>query len=249
MPVLKRVCSSIYLLVCKGISITEQQYRHSDIMNDSPEMRPQLLDRMEKVLQQQVQPPSNSVTLARRTLVLNSAGSGNSTLTGDSTSRSTTSRTNASHVLLVSERGEDSDDEDGLIHFQGVSVGPTYMSPCPLSNGLVLADIEENKQEEGNGGDSDIEGEDGKEFEEATVEAMAEKIQANTWLDVSKRNTSRCWKFVLPGLSQQHFLWIGKKIATPFCQETQCQAEWVVPNHAKRDEHAMYMAEFIENIE
>jgi hypothetical protein len=26
-------------------------------------------------------------------------------------------------------------------------------------------------------------------------------------------------------------------------------AEWVAPNHAKRDEHAIYMAEFIVNIE
>ena len=56
---------------------------------------------------------SNSVTLARRTVVFDSAGSGNSTLTGDST------RTNA-RVL-----SEDSDDNDKLILLEGVTAGPT----------------------------------------------------------------------------------------------------------------------------
>jgi hypothetical protein len=45
---------------------------------------------------------------------------------------------------------------------------------------LVVADVEEDEKEEGDGGDSDIEGEDGKEFEEAAVEAMEEKMQAAT---------------------------------------------------------------------
>jgi hypothetical protein len=113
-------------------------------------------------------------TPARRTLVLHhsSAGSGNSSLTGDSSSTSTNR-----HI----DRVLSDDDEDGIGELStSVSSGPTYMARCPPSNGLVAADVEEDKKEEGDGGDSDIKGEDGEEFKEAAVEAMQEKIQAAT---------------------------------------------------------------------
>jgi hypothetical protein len=109
-------------------------------------------------------------TPARRTLVLGSSGSGNSTLTGDSgtsTASSTSANRNTSRVLLDAI----DDDEDEIGEFTGESSsGPRYI--------LVVADVKEDEKEEGDGGDSDIEGEDGKEFEEAAVEAMEEKIQA-----------------------------------------------------------------------
>jgi hypothetical protein len=61
----------------------------------------------------------------------------------------------------------------------------------------VLADGEEDDKDKGDGGDSDIEGDDGREFEEVAVEAMEEKIQANTddlnnVLHTRQNNTKYC---------------------------------------------------------
>ena len=109
---------------------------------------------------------------ARRTLVLESSGSANSTLIGDSTSRSISR--NASGVRSVVLLDESSDDDEDIAEFSGVAAGPTYMSRRPQTNGLVLADVEEDEEDEGDGGDSDVEGDDGREFEEAAVEAMEE---------------------------------------------------------------------------
>ena len=98
-------------------------------------------------------------TPARRTLALDSSGSGNSSLTGDSTTTTTSCQHTSRRVLpedVLSEN--DSDDEDECGDF----MGPSYMARCPPSNGLVIADVEEDEKEEGDGGDSDIEGEDGK---------------------------------------------------------------------------------------
>jgi hypothetical protein len=123
-------------------------------------------------------------TPARRTLVLHgSGGSGNSSLTGDSsTSTKNTRRVPTVLSDLIDDRvlSDASDGEDRVGVLTGDSEGPRYMSRCPPSNGLVVADVEEAEKEEGDGGDSDIEGEDGKEFEEAAVEAMEEKMQAAT---------------------------------------------------------------------
>jgi hypothetical protein len=48
----------------------------------------------------------------------------------------------------------------------------TYMAHHPISNGLVLTDVEED----GSGGDSNIELEDGKESKQAAVEAIEEEF-------------------------------------------------------------------------
>jgi hypothetical protein len=131
-------------------SIEEQKHWQFNMEDDSPDRFATPRQEREGASSTASPNSNNSVTLARSTLVLDSACSSHSTLAGDST------RTNAS-VLL-----EDSDNNDELILFEGGTVGPTYMSRQPLSNGLVLEDIEEDKQEEGNGGDSDIKGEAGK---------------------------------------------------------------------------------------
>ena len=148
-----------------------------DIMNDSS---PEAFATPRQEEECSTSSSTNGVVLARRTLVLASTASANSTLTADSTTTSTrrtsTSRTNTSTVCLDDDL---SDDENQILEFAGESAGPTYMSRCPISNGLTWADIEEEEEEEGDGGDSDIEGEDGMEFEEAALEAMEEKIQAN----------------------------------------------------------------------
>jgi hypothetical protein len=46
------------------------------------------------------------------------------------------------------------------------------MAHHPISNGLVLTDVEED----GSGGDSNIELEDGKESKQAAVEAIEEEF-------------------------------------------------------------------------
>jgi hypothetical protein len=136
----------------------------------------------------------DTTTPARRTLVLHSSGSGNSTLTGDSsTSTASTSRTSC--ILLDAT----DDDDDSGDEFTGVSSGPRYMSRCPPTHGRVVADVEEDKKEEDDGGASDIEGEDGKEFEEAFVEAMEEKIQAATEDSNSVAHTEKKYEVLLSG--------------------------------------------------
>jgi hypothetical protein len=139
-------------------------------MNDSP-------DAFETPRQDEEESPtvSDAVAPARRTLVLNSTGSANSTLTGDSTTRRSTS-----HPTNGVLSDNDSDDENAILQFAGVSAGPMYMVWHPISIGLmVLVDIEEDENKEEGGGDSNIEGEDGKEFKQDAVEAMEEKNQVN----------------------------------------------------------------------
>jgi hypothetical protein len=136
----------------------------------------------------------NGVNLARRTLVLASSSSAKSTLTGDSTTRTSTSHTNASGVLL----DDNSDDENEIIDFAGESAGPKYMSRHPISSRLVLADVEE--------------------FEEALVEAMEEKIQANTDNSNAVAHTEKQCEVLLSQMSS------GNLICLPSPPE-----DWVAP--------------------
>jgi hypothetical protein len=160
---------------------------------------------------------ASTIAGARRTLVLQSSGSANSTLTGDSsaTGRST-SRTASGvrDVLLL----ESSDDDDDIGEFSGVAAGPTYMSRRPHSNGLILADVEEDQEDEGDGGDSDIEGEDGRDFEESAVEAMEEKLQANADDSNAVAHTAKQYEVLLSRMTS------GDLIRLPSPPE-----DWVAP--------------------
>jgi hypothetical protein len=159
---------------------------------------------------------ASSINGARRTLVLESSGSANSTLTGDSSSGSIIR--NASGVSTGSVLLESSDDDDDIGEFIGVVSGPAYMSRIPQSNGLVLEDVEEDQADEGDGGDSDIEGEDGREFEEAAVEAMEEKIQSNADDSNSVLHTAKQYEVLLSQMTS------GELIRLPSPPE-----DWVAP--------------------
>jgi hypothetical protein len=181
-----------------------------DIMNDSP-------DAFETPRQDEedTSTATNAVTPARRTLVLNSTGSANSTLTGDSS----TGTTRRSRLPIGIQSDDDSDDEEEIVlQFSGVSAGPTYMARRAISNGLVLADVEADENEEGDGGDSDIEGEDGKEFEQAAVEAMEEKLQANADDSNAVAHTEKQYKVLLSRMTS------GNLIRLPSPPE-----DWVAP--------------------
>jgi hypothetical protein len=102
------------------------------------------------------------------------------------------------------------------------------MSWHPLSNGSLLADVEEDdEQEEGDGSDSDIEG-----------RIQAKDNDGHPELCLSLQGTKR-WKCVLLGLSQQCFLLTTSKKAGNWVVRKH-QAKWL-PNHAKRNEYVMYM--------
>jgi hypothetical protein len=161
---------------------------------------------------------ASTIAGARRTLVLQSSGSANSTLTGDSsgTGRSTsrTASSVRSDVLLL----ESSDDNDDIGEFSGVAAGPAYMSRRPHSNGLILADVEEDQEDQGDGGGSDIEGEDGRDFEESAVEAMEENIQANADDSNAVAHTAKQYKVLLSRMTY------GDLIHLPSPPE-----DWVAP--------------------
>jgi hypothetical protein len=87
-----------------------------------------------------------------------------------------------------------------------------------MTNGLVLADVEEDDDEEGDGGDSDVEGDDGREFEEAAVQAMEEKYQANADDSNNVLHTAKQYEVLLSQMTS------GERIRLPSPPK-----DWVAP--------------------
>jgi hypothetical protein len=75
----------------------------------------------------------------------------------------------------------DEDDDDEFDNLDtGDLPGPRYLYRRAQTNGIVEADMLEDENEKGDGGDSDEEGEEGVAIDEAACEALAERMEVIT---------------------------------------------------------------------
>jgi hypothetical protein len=101
------------------------------------------------------------------------------------------SRASTSDGICGLATSDSVEDFEGLEEDSNFS-GPRYIARRPVDHGLLMADIEEDENEEGDGGDSDEEGEDCALFDDAACEALLENDfpsdESNAVLDTPKKN-------------------------------------------------------------